>query len=287
MNALRRYRAGDRETGRKGEEKISPSRPFPLSPFHLIYGVNLFALAVVFLAPDARAQVTEAVRHFDLGNQHYAEGAYQHALTAYEQALASGFASGALYYNMGNAYYRLDELGQAIRHYEKARRFIPDDPQLLHNLEIARSRINAPFSTLPTPIWVTWWKRYVVGAGALVFFLIGLAFYGIAAVLTGHRIWTGTRNPWHRRALSASLILGLVLLGTAFAASLDRTLDRQAVIIVDQVTLRNAPQNDASSELDLHEGVLLDVLGQEDGWIEVRLPNGITGWIEAAAAAEV
>ena len=244
-------------------------------------------LATALLVPNAAAQMSEAAQQFDLGNQHYEQGAYQNALEAYEQALASGYASGALYYNMGNAYYRLDELGQAIRHYEKARRLIPDDPQLLHNLEIARSRINAPFSTLPTPIWVTWWKRYVVQTGALPFFVVGLIFYGIAAVLIGHRIWTGTRNPWHRRALSASLILGVLLLGTAFVASLDRTLDRQAVVIVDQVTLRNAPQNDAPSELDLHEGVLLDVLDQEEGWLEVRLPNGVTGWIEAGTTAEV
>ena len=269
-----------------------PSPPLPLSPFPLINGTHLFACTLALaittlLAPNAGAQISEAARQFDQGNQRFEQGAYQDALTAYEQALASGYTGGALYYNMGNAYYRLDELGQAIRHYEKARRFIPDDPQLLHNLEIARSRINAPFSSLPTPIWVRWWKRYVVGTGALAFFIVGLVFYGIAAVLIGHRIWTGTRNPWHRRALSASMIVGLMLLGTALAASLDRTLDRQAVVIVDQVTLRNAPQNDAPSELDLHEGVLLDVLSQEEGWIEVRLPNGVTGWIEADTAADI
>ncbi len=287
MDALRRYRKGEREKGRKGEQTHAPSLPLSLSPSPLINGTYLLLFITALLAPNARAQVSEAARHFDQGNQHYEQGAYQNALAAYEQALASGYTGGALYYNMGNAYYRLDELGQAIRHYEKARRFVPDDPQLLHNLEIARSRINAPFSTLPTPIWVRWWKRYVVGTGALGFFIVGLVFYGIAAVLIGHRIWTGTRNPWHRRALSASLILGLLLLSTALAASLDRTLDREAVVIIDQVTLRNAPQNDAPSELDLHEGVLLDVLGQEDGWIEVRLPNGVTGWIEADTAADV
>ena len=271
MDVLRRYRKGT----------------YARSLAPVLNGACLLLFVTALLAPKARAQVSEAARHFDQGNQHYEQGAYQNALVAYEQALASGYTGGALYYNMGNAYYRLDELGQAIRHYEKARRFIPDNPQLLHNLEITRSRINAPFSTLPTPIWVRWWKRYVVGTGALGFFIVGLVFYGIAAVLIGRRIWTGTRNPWHRRALSASLILGVLLLGTALGASLDRRLDRQAVVIVDQVTLRNAPQNDAPPELDLHEGVLLDVLGQQNDWIEVRLPNGVTGWIEADTAAEV
>ena len=238
-------------------------------------------------APAAQAQLSEAALAFDEGNQHYAEGAYQEALTVYEKALEKGYDGGALYYNMGNAYYRLDELGQAIRHYEKARRFIPDDPQLLHNLEIARAQINAPFSSLPTPFWATWWKRYVTRTGAMVFFVAGLLFYVAAAFLLGHRIWTGTRNPWHRRALSATLVVGLLLLSIAFAASLDRSLDRQAVMIANQTALRSAPQDEAPSDLDIHEGVLLDVLDQQDGWLEVRLPNGVTGWIEADTAADI
>ena len=249
--------------------------------------ISIVIVAIALLAPTVHAQVSEAARFFDMGNQHYAEGAYQEALDAYQQAIANGYTSGALYYNMGNAYYRLDERGQAIRHYEKARRFIPDDPQLLHNLEIVHAQINAPFSTLPKPFWVTWWKRYVVRTGAMVFFIVGLLFYVIAAALLGHRIWTHTRNAWHRRALSASLILGLLLLITAFGASLDRSLDRQAVVITDQTALRQAPQDEAASDLDIHEGVLLDVLDQQDGWLEVRLPNGVSGWVQATAVGEI
>ncbi len=287
-----RGRKGERE---KGSEKnlprtLSPSHP--LSPSRLTQDAYLLACAMIFAltalpAPNAVAQLSEAARAFDAGNQHYAEGAYQEALAAYERALENGYAGGALYYNMGNAYYRLDELGQAIRYYEKARRFIPDDPQLLHNLEIARAQINAPFSSLPTPFWVTWWKRYVVRTGAMAFFIAGLLFYGVAALLLGHRTWTGTRNPWHRRTLSVTLIVGLLLLGTAFAASLDRSLDRQAVVVADQTVLHNAPQDEAASDLDIHEGILLDVLDQQDGWLEVRLPNGVTGWIQAHTAADI
>ncbi len=246
----------------------------------------VFLMPLAWPAPPAAAQVADAARRFDEGNRRYTQGAYQDALKAYEQALAAGYDSGALYYNMGNAYFRLDELGQAIRYYEKARRLMPDDPQLLHNLNIARSRIDVPFSSLPTPLWTSWW-RYVVRAGALPFFVGGLFFYGIAAALAGHRIWRGTRNPWRRRALSASLLLGLALLTTALAASLDRTTNRQAVVVAEQAPLHEAPEDEAPATLDVPEGILVDVLRRQDAWIEVRLPNGVTGWIPANDAAEV
>ena len=261
--------------------------PLPVVIDSVMLRTFYLILALAFIVPSAGAQVTEAARYFDEGNEQYEQGAYQNALASFEQALASGYTSGALYYNMGNAYYRLDALGQAIRYYEKARRLLPDDPNLRHNLGIVRARINAPFSPLTTPFWVTWWKRYVVRTGAWPFFVVGLLFYGITAALYGYRIWTGTRNPWHRRARAVSATLGLLLLGVAFGASLDHTLDRQAVVVVDQVALRDAPQDEASVEVDLFEGVLLDVLGQQDRWIEVRLPNGVTGWIQADTTADI
>ena len=77
-----------------------------------------FACAMIFAltalpTSNAVAQLSEAARAFDAGNQHYAEGAYQKALATYERALENGYTGGALYYNMGNAYYRLDELGRS------------------------------------------------------------------------------------------------------------------------------------------------------------------------------
>ena len=64
-------------------------------------------------------------------------------------------------------------------------------------------------------------------------------------------------------------------------------VDRQVVIVADRATLREAPQDVALSDLDIDEGVRLDVLGQQESWLEVRLPNGITGWIQADTAADI
>ena len=238
-------------------------------------------------AGPAAAQVEEAVQHFDAGNRHYQQGAFAEAVAAYEAALASGYAGGAVHYNLGNAYFRLDALGHAIRHYEKARRYLPDDPGLAHNLTIARSRIDPPVSALPAPWWKQGWERYVLRAGAWPFFVAGLALYLVGMVLVGWRIWTGTRDPWQRRARAATLGLAAVLLATAFAASLDRRLDRRAVVVAEGAVLLEAPAPEAPEARVLPEGLLLQILDARDGWLEVRLPNGATGWLAEAAAADV
>ena len=244
-------------------------------------------LLLLLMAAPAYAAASDAATAFEEGNRLYEAGRYEDALTAYQRALATGYASGPLFYNMGNAYYRLDELGQAIRFYAKARRLMPEDPRLLHNLEIARTRTADTFSRLPTPFWMRWWEQLLSVTGTYGLFLAGLLLYLTAAALITYRLWTGTRNAWHRRTMALALLTGLLLLTLAFTASLDRTLHQEAVVIAEQVTLHEAPEEDAAGGTVVHEGLLLDVLRTRADWVEVRLPNGTTGWVTQQTLAEV
>ena len=253
----------------------------------MMKAAGCLAAMLLCLAWPVRAQVTEAVLHFDAGNQRYQQGDYRGALAAYEQALAGGYTSGRLYYNMGNAYYRLDELGQAIRYYEKARTLLPDDRALLHNLRVARSRTVDQFSRVPTPFWQVWWTHLTVAVGPWGYFGAGFFFYVAAVVLVGYRIRFGTRNPWHRRALSLSALVGGLLLVTAFAASVSAVAGATAVVVADVVDLRETPDEAAAPAMAVHEGLVLEVLRARGEWAEVRLPNGVVGWVNAGALAGI
>lgn len=247
----------------------------------------LLTVASLFWITRANAQVTDAVRSFDEGNASYLSGDYRGALEAYHRAESAGYVSGALYYNMGNAYFRLDETGQAIRYYEKARRLMPENREILHNLEIVRTGLTDQFSQVPKPFWIRLWERLLTTVGATGFFLTGLLLYLTAAGLFGYRLWTGTRNPWNRRFLTLSLATGLLFLVLAFAASIDRTTSQRAVVIADEVILREAPQPDAQASLNIHEGLVFEILDTRDAWLNVRIPNGTTGWIEADSSAPI
>lgn len=264
-------------------------RPIP-PPVRL--GLLMPALLAALLLPirfagPALAQPAGAVQHLDEGNQRYAAGDYRGALAAYEAAVATGYASGALYYNMGNAYYRLDELGQAIVQYERARRLLPDDPMIRHNLEMARARTNDRFSLLPEPFWRPAWRRIVHLAGADGLLALGLLAFAATCLLVGLRLWNGPRPPWHRRSLAVAATASVLLIGAGFAASLEAANRHQAVVVADDAALHEAPTPDADTALTLHEGVLVDVLQTRGAWLRVRLPNGTTGWIRAAATADV
>lgn len=270
-----------------------PSRPPEPPPFRTRRPAGyrlgaLFGLCLLLLVPEAQAQRAVAVRAFEEGNRRYEQGNYRAALEAYEQATQTGYVSGALFFNMGSVYYRLDELGQAIRYYEKARTLMPDSEALRHNLEITRARTADELSQLPPPVWARLWQQFVLEVGVRSFFFAGLLLYFAAAVLIAYRIWTGRRNAWHRRALLLSLFLGLLLLSFAFAASLSRTLDRRAVVLAEAVAVHPEPnRSDEADLLRIHEGLLLDVLNTRGAWIHVRLPDGTVGWVDSSAVAEI
>lgn len=247
-------------------------------------------LLVLIALPAAYAQtgqLAEAVTVFDEGNRQYQAGAYADAVALYQQAETIGYESGPLYYNMANAYYRLDEVGQAVRYYERARLLMPESPEVAHNLSIVRAGLVDQLSILPEPFWERWWVRIEQAVGANLLFGIGIVFYLMALVLVGYRIWKEDRNPWLRRVRWASFLMGGLFLLAAFFASLREARPGSAVVITDATPLRVLPTESAETELQVHEGLMLDVLQERELWSRVRLPNGQEGWVSAASIASI
>ncbi len=248
--------------------------------------IRILILLAMILPSSLHAQdLAVAVSDFDEGNRRYRMGDYQGAVGSYERALNHGFASEALYYNMGNAYFRLDEIGQAVRYYEKARRIAPAIPELEHNLTIAREQTVDSFSRLPEPFWMPVWSALLRTLGSIGLFLIGALFYLVACGAIAMRIRTG-QTPWRRRVLSAALVLAVCFMSFGFAASAEEVRDRKGVVLVDQSSLHEEP-DDASSDLKVHEGLVVEIIAAAGEWSHVRLPNGTRGWLLSEDLGEI
>ena len=153
------------------------------------HGAPLLAL-IAYVGLANAQQLEDALRLFDEANGLVESGAYTEAIDQYQAVLETGFASGALYHNLASAYFRLDEIGEAVRYYERARRLLGDDPQLLHNIQIVEAQVQSPFSELPTPFWRAWWYTLFSQYSAMRFLISGLGFYLIACLLYAHYIWS-------------------------------------------------------------------------------------------------
>ncbi len=261
----------------------------------------VLALGVLLLSGPVHAQPTDSVRAlWQEGTQAYAQGRYQQATEAYRKVVGAGFESGALHYNLGNAYYRLGETGEAVQHYEKAKRFRPGDARIEHNLDMVRSQSDALNGAVPAPGWA----RLVSGWPVTALFWIGLIAYAAGVVawgwfLSGSRLPNASDAPLAARRLSlAAAGGGLLIVLLAGAAGYAQTLDQRAVVLVEQTALRanpaessdgidGEPTTGTADKAPLIEGTIVRLRATRSNWTRVTAPNGETGWLPTSAIGEI
>jgi tetratricopeptide (TPR) repeat protein len=241
--------------------------------------------SAALLAGPAAAQPDRLTRRFETATEAYRQGQYTRAVEMYEGLLDTGYGSAALYYNLGNAYVRVDRLGPAIRYYEKARRLRPDDPRIRHNLEQARRRAGVyPERLRRRPRGLV---GIVAGGSPFAMFVGGLLLLigGLAVGVAWSR--PGRPTAWRRPLVWGPVGAGLLLAVAAFGVSYAQTLDRRAVVVTAQARLHRTPSADAPADTTLPEGALLEVGPRADRWRAVRLADGTTGWLPLRALGDV
>jgi tetratricopeptide (TPR) repeat protein len=237
------------------------------------------------LAPGAaaRAQADSVATRFERATAAYQQGRFEEAVAQYRVILADGRASGALYYNLANAYVRLDRLGQAIRYYEKARPLLGDDPRLDHSLEQARRRAGVYPDALP-PQGL---RSIVAGWPVQLLFVGGLLLLGAGLAVAVGRTTPRRHTPWRAPSVWGPALAGAGLLVAAFGASAGQARSARAVVVADRGPVHRSPDASAAPDTTLPEGVLLEVRERRGDWAAVRSAEGTMGWMPRRTLGDV
>jgi tetratricopeptide (TPR) repeat protein len=254
----------------------------------LFWSLFSFRVAVLFgilglAAAPAGAQPDSLRRQFESANEAYAQGRYEHALETYRALLDAGYASAALYHNLGNTYVRLGRTGPAVWAYERGRTLRPDAPRLRHNLSYVRRRAGLPQVGLPPrglAALVAGWSPLLLFVGGLLLLSAGLG--GAAYDADQDRI-VAWRTPLTWGPAAAGLLLAVVALGTSYV----QAHDRRGVVMSETVSLRASPANTAPPDSTLPGGTMVELQASQGQWWRVRLGDGTTGWLPTDALDEV
>jgi tetratricopeptide (TPR) repeat protein len=218
---------------------------------------------------------------FSKANQAYAEGDYEQAASGYESLVSSGTRHANLFYDLGNAKYRLGDFGSAILNYERALALDPRHPEADANLRLARDEARAlemrrdgleryaSFGTV---------KQYTIAAT--------IAFW-FALFLTAHLCFTRRRSAGR---VALILLAAVIVSGSVFAIyTLENGAHGAALAVVTgkEVEARLATADTAKSILVLPPGSEIKILSERGDWIYAALPNDQRGWISASAAQRV
>lgn len=233
---------------------------------------------MLLVCATSRGDFNSVETGFEEGNKQFELGNYPAAVTAYEDALRTSRTSAALEFNLGNAYFRQEELGLAIIHYLRARELAPRDPDIEANLRFARRRASGGVEPEPEAF-----LDARLGELGLVFCIGVWLFCGLSAGMQ----W---RSDWQDRLRKAALGAGLFCLvsGGALASVAWRKADAQAaVIIADEAVVRYGPLNESKSAFTLGDGAEVRVTDAKGGWWRVEDLRERAGWVQSERLAFV
>ncbi len=218
------------------------------------------------------------------GNEAYSKGDYAAAAEAYNAILDTGQHSSDLYYNLGNAYYRQDELGLAILNYERALRINPHFRDARQNLELAYSKTEDQIDTLPQIFLVKWAQSVVAWFspnGWLVVLLLLTALLGAFVAI----FFVSRDYAWRKRSLLIGLLVSLLLLlavGCTIASHVRYNRHDKAIITSPMIVMKGSPEAHSIDKMILHEGTPVNIDETLGDWHKIHIADGTTGWVESS-----
>lgn len=242
-------------------------------------GIRLIALTIItllFSGSGFASGERPGAELFFQANQAYREGRFQKAAEGYRQLIQSGYENGHIYYNLGNACFRLNLLGRAVLNYERARLFMPRDADLNFNLGYARDQTRDVIAGSRDFIGTTFFWLDSLSKDELYggFAIFNLLFWSILLVRLFYR-------PEWTYYVALLLLVFWVIAGTSSGLKWHRVNnDDRAVILEEEVNILAGPEINDTVLFKLHEGTIVHRERSENGWALVRLPDAKRGWIK-------
>ncbi|GHC43490.1 SH3 domain-containing protein [Ulvibacter litoralis] len=218
---------------------------------------------------------------FEQGKERYKQEKYQDAINSWSKILESGEHSASLYFNLGNANYKLNKIGPSIYYYEKALQLAPLDKEIKTNLAFAENaRIDA-IEPLPKTIFAKWYASLASVLSYNGWAILAVVFSMLFVVL--FLVYYFSTSERRKRLLFVgSLFSALFLIASlvmAFQLSSDALHDKPAIIFAESVQVKSEPSLGGGDAFKLHEGTKVQIIGSEDNWVRIKLVDGKDGWV--------
>lgn len=218
---------------------------------------------------------------FEKGNQLYKNGKYNDAISTYNSILKTKKHSSELYFNLGNAHYKLNHIAESIYNFEKALAINPTDKKVKQNLAFANNMKVDAIEVLPEIGYTKYLNTFSKVLKTDTWAILTVVLFGLFAVLL--IVYFFTVNTKIKRLMFvfgfSFLFLALVTLSFAYFKHNKETQLKPAIIFAEESTVKSEANFKSEDLFILHEGTKVNILNSKDNWSFIKLSNGKTGWI--------
>ena len=242
-----------------------------------------YILSLIFIclfAAEAVSQQTSQEK-FDQGVTLFSSASYEEALQVWTDIYITGYRSASLNYNIGNTYFKLNDIPNAILFYERAYLLSPADENINYNLQIARTLIVDRFQEIPEIFFVRWFNLVSLLLSSNAWAIVSLGAFILSLLLVSLYIYS---SRYRNKVIGFWFaIFFFVLSATSLSFALrNKSLmydSHKAIIFSPLVSGKSSPDNSGTDLFVLHDGTRVTIEDKVGEWYEVRLSDGNKGWI--------
>jgi len=227
---------------------------------------------------------------FSQGNSLYNEGKFQDAINTYESILDTENHSSELYFNLANAYYKLNRIAPSVYYYEKALQLSPNDKDIKNNMSFAKNMTIDAIELIPEMGFSKITKNIINRFSFDVWAILSVVFVVLFVVLFLTYYFSYSTNRKRLTFLSSILSLFLVLITLMFAFQKYEyeQNDNPAIVFALESEIKSEPNLRSEIAFKLHEGTKVQVLEiYNENWTKIKLADGKTGWISSQDIKEL
>lgn len=241
-------------------------------------------LVLLFLPSVVKAETNKSMAEvFFEANSACKNEQFQKAADGYLHLIENGIENGHIYYNLGNAYFRLGAFGRAILSYERARLWIPRDSDLAFNLSHARDQARDAVGDSQS-----FSINDILGLDSInfyetffVFTILNVFFFGILCI----RLFKKAEWTYY---LSIFLAIFVTIGASVFALKWHSVAgDDRAVVLAEEVNVRAGPDSEDTVLFKIHEGSIVHYERSEGDWVLLRLSKDKRGWAESTQLEQI
>lgn len=246
-----------------------------VTSFVILLSLSTLASAQVKDYPDSL---------WNAGTQAYIDGQWAEALSAWNSISSLGIESCELYYNIGNACFKMGDYSHAILNYERARRLDPSNADVAHNLAFANEMVQDKIEVIPEVFFEAWGRKMCWKLPSDTWTVLFFVFFALTlACCVVFFLSAGRRRKICFYSGIVLLLISLLCVDFASWQKSDYIRDNSAIITRAVTSVKSSPSRESSTDLFiLHEGTKVKILDSVGEWNNIELADGRQGWISAS-----